>query len=231
MARKPKRDLYHIILVNHGKQLRDLFHTNSEIKVNKEFAKMLKENKKVVFPIEWNNEQHVMIGAEYELVIIKGKEHFDNPVSKLRDEYGKFINYESSDEDWIIYDKAPYYIEETFWVYGYHPRLQRKTFMWIFENFILKDSNNKYMFKNVVVYNNKLLVECDGKLEMVMCKNKSDCIRLYNMIEEFAKKNKCKYILFMGNIAHSKYKEDWIQKIKDLTHWNDQKVRRLSTRD
>ena len=87
------------------------------------------------------------------------------------------------------------------------------------------------MFKNVVVYNNKLLVECDGKLEMVMCKNKSDCIRLYNMIEEFAKKNKCKYILFMGNIAHSKYKEDWIQKIKDLTHWNDQKVRRLSTRD
>ena len=51
MARKPKRDLYHIILVNHGKQLRDLFHTNSEIKVNKEFAKMLKENKKVVFVV------------------------------------------------------------------------------------------------------------------------------------------------------------------------------------
>jgi hypothetical protein len=230
MARKPKRDLYHIILINHGKQLRDLFHTNSEVKVNKEFAKMLKENKKVVFPVEWNNEKHVMVGAEYELVIIKGKEQFDSPVSKLRDEYGKFINYESSDEDWVIYDKAPYYIEETFWVYGYHPKLQRKDFSWIFDTFITKDAKNKYMFKSVQVYNNKVLIDCNGKLEMVICKNKKDSIRMYNMMEETSKAKKYKYIAFMGDIVNSKHKTLWINRIQELTHWSRHKIKRPSTR-
>ena len=230
MACKPKKNLYHIILVNHGKQLRDLFFTPSESKVNKEFTKMLNENKKVVFPMMWNNEKHVMVEAEYELVIIKGKEHFDSPVSKLRDGYGKFINYESSDDDWVIYDKAPYYLEESFWVYGYHPKLQRKDFNWIFDSFITKDAKNKYMFKSVQVYNNKVLIDCNGKLEMVICKNKKDAIRMYNMIEELATKKKYKYITFMGDVGASKYVSSWIDRIQELTHWSRQKIKRPSTR-
>ena len=230
MACKPKKNLYHIILVNHGKQLRDLFFTPSESKVNKEFTKMLNENKKVVFPMMWNNEKHVMVEAEYELVIIKGKEHFDSPVSKLRDGYGKFINYESSDDDWVIYDKAPYYLEETFWVYGYHPKLQRKDFNWIFDSFITKDAKNKYMFKSVQVYNNKVLIDCNGKLEMVICKTKQDAIRMYNMIEELATKKKYKYITFMGDIGASKYVSFWIDRIQELTHWDRHKIKRNSTR-
>jgi hypothetical protein len=66
---------------------------------------------------------------------------------------------------------------------------------------------------------------------MVICKNKSDSVRFYNLLEEFAKKNKCKYVAFMGDIRHSKYKGDWIEKIKKLTNWNAQKISRLSTRD
>jgi len=232
MARRNKVRIYRIIHTNHGKKKKSICSEPTEERIYKRFNELLKKNKnEVVFPVRYNNEEHVMIESEHELIILKCKDIFDSDVNKIKDDSGAYVNYQTNEENWIVIDRAPYEVEETFWVYGYHPRLQRKTFMWIFENFILKDSNNKYMFKNVVVYNNKLLVECDGKLEMVMCKNKSDCIRLYNMIEEFAKKNKCKYILFMGNIAHSKYKENWIQKIKDLTHWNDQKVRRLSTRD
>lgn len=230
MACKPKKNLYHIILINHGKMLRDLYFTPSESKVNKKFSAMLKENKNVVFPLMWNNEKHVMVEAEYELVIIKGKEESDNEVSKIRDEYGKFINYESSDEDWIIYDRAPYYFEETFWVYGYHPKLQRKDFKWIFDNFIDKDSKDKYKFKTVQVYLNKLLVECDGKLEMVMCKNKQDCVRLYNALEKKSGEAKHKYIVYMGDIANSKYKSDWMDKIQELTGWNRKKIKRASTR-
>jgi hypothetical protein len=181
--------------------------------------------------MRYNNEKHVMVESEHELVILKCKDEFDNDVNKIKDDSGAYVNSQTNEENWIVIDRAPYDIEETFWVYGYHPRLQRKTFMWIFENFILKDSNNKYMFKNVVIYHNKLLIECDGKLEMVLCKNKSDSARMYNMLEEFAKKHKCKYILFMGDIANSKYKSDWIQKIKDLSGWNSKKIGRVSTRD
>ena len=92
MARKPKKLFYHIILTNHGKQLRDLYFTHSEALVNKRFNAMLKENKKVVFPMRYNNHEHVMKECSYELIIIKGKDEFDNSVQKIKDEYGKFIN-------------------------------------------------------------------------------------------------------------------------------------------
>lgn len=230
MARKPKKLFYHIILTNHGKQLRDLYFTHSEALVNKRFNAMLKENKKVVFPMRYNNHEHVMKECDYELIIIKGKDEFDNDVQKIRDEYGKFIYYESSDEDWIIYDRANYNIEETFWVYGYHPRIQRKDFNWIFDTFIEKDAKNKYVFKSVVVYKNKLLIDYNGKLEMVICKNKSDCVRMYNMIEKKSMERKHKNVAFMGDIADSKYKKMWMDRIRELTHWNDKKIERSSTR-
>ena len=230
MARKPKKNLYHIVLANHGKVLRDLYFTHSEELVNKKFSTMLKENKKIVFPMRWNNHEHVMKECDYELIIIKGRDEFDNPVSKLKDNYGKFINYESSDEDWIIYDRSSYDIEETFWVYGYHPRIQRKDFNWILDSFITKDAKNKYVFKTLVVYKNKLLIDYNGKLEMVICKNKSDCVRMYNMIEKISMEKKYKNIIFMGDIANSKYKVAWMNRIRELTHWNDKKIERGSTR-
>lgn len=227
---KPKRNFYHIILINHGKMLHDLYFTSSEVKANNKFKEMLKENKKVVFPMRWNNHEHVMRECAYELVIIKYRDEFESSVTKIRDDSGKFVNYESSSDEWIIYDRAPYNMEETFWVYGYHPRIQRKDFNWIFDNFIAKDAKNKYMFKSIVLYKNKLLVDYNGKLEIVICKNKPDCIRLYNLIEKLAMEKKFKYIAFMGDIADSKYKLTWMDRIRELTHWNNKKIARCSTR-
>ena len=231
MGRTGKR-IYHIITANHGKQLQDIYAAPTEEAVYKRFNKLVKKNKEeVVFPIKWNNHEHVMLPSDYELIIIKKKEIFDDDATKLKDDYGAYIRYESSNDDWIILDRAPYYIEETFWVYGYHPRMQRKDFNWIFDNFIAKDASNKYMFKSVILYKNKLLVDCNGKLDMVICKNKSDGIRMYNKIEDMCKEKKFKYILFMGDIAGSKYKTDWINRIGELTHWNKKKIERSSTRD
>ena len=230
MARRNKKKIYSIILVNHGKQLRTICSDTTEVKIYKKFNEILKDNQKVSFPVQYNNLEHVMVESEYELVIIKCKEFGDKNVNKVRDEYGQFTNYESSDDDWIVVDRANYNIEETFWVYGYHPRLQRKTFDWVFNNFIYKDSKNKYMFKSIQVYLNKILIECNGKLEIVICKNKKDSIRFYNQLEKWCADRKMKYVMFMGNIAHSKYKKDWIDKIQDLTHWSRTKINRTSTR-
>jgi hypothetical protein len=150
--------------------------------------------------------------------------------NKIKTDSGEFANYQTTDEDWIVIDRASYDIEETFWVYGYHPRYQRKTFQWIFENFILKDSKDKFMFKTVALYLNKILIECNGKLEMVICKNKSDSIRMYNLIEKYSKDKKCKYIMFIGDVGKSRYKLNWIDKIQNLTNWNRVKIKRPSTR-
>jgi hypothetical protein len=122
-------------------------------------------------------------------------------------------------------------MEETFWVYGYHPRLQRKTYQWILDNFFIKDGKNKSVFKTVQVYNNKLLIDIDGNLEIVLCKKKDDAIKLYNMIEEYSRKNKFKTTLFMGDLFRSQNLKKWIDRIMEHTGWNRAKVKRLSTRD
>ena len=230
MARRPKKNLYHIILVNHDKMKEDLFWTDSVATVNKEFKTMVEENKSVVFPIKFNNNKTEIIESSYEIMIIKARDKTESRETKVMDEYGKFVNYATNDDDWIIYDMSPYYIEETFWVYGYHPRLQRKDFKWIYDNFISNNSNNKYLFKTVQLFKNKILVECNGKLDMVICKNKQDAIRMYNMIEEWCERDKMKYIGFMGDLSYSKYKSDWITKIQKLTNWTRKKITRMSTR-
>lgn len=230
MARRPKKNLYHIILVNHDKMKEDLFWTDSVATVNKEFKTMVEENKSVVFPIKFNNNKTEIIESSYEIMIIKARDKTESRETKVMDEYGKFVNYATNDDDWIIYDRSPYYIEETFWVYGYHPRLQRKDFKWIYDNFISNNSNNKYLFKTVQLFKNKILVECNGKLDMVICKNKQDAIRMYNMIEEWCKRDKMKYIGFMGDLSYSRYKSDWITKIQKLTNWTRKKITRMSTR-
>ena len=230
MARRPKKNLYHIILVNHDKMKEDLFWTDSVVTVNKEFKTMVEENKSVVFPIKFNNNKTEIIESSYEIMIIKARDKTESRETKVMDEYGKFVNYATNDDDWIIYDRSPYYIEETFWVYGYHPRLQRKDFKWIYDNFISNNSNNKYLFKTVQLFKNKILVECNGKLDMVICKNKQDAIRMYNMIEEWCERDKMKYVGFMGDLSYSKYKSDWITKIQKLTNWTRKKITRMSTR-
>ena len=224
-----KKKIYKIILINHGKYKQRLETDSTETKIYKKFNKLIEESKKVIFPMRYNNEAHVMVESEHEIVIVKCKQPGDSDVNKIRDEYGKYVNYESDDDNWIIIDRAPYYIEETFWVYGYHPKIQRKTFMWIFENFILKDSKNKYMFKSVQVYANKVLIDCNGKYEMVICKNRSDTIRLYNTLEEYARKHKCKYVAFLGAVGRN-HVTDTLDRLQKMTGWSRLKLKRNTTR-
>ena len=64
---------------------------------------------------------------------------------------------------------------------------------------------------------------------MVICKNKSDAIRLYNQLEEWCNKDKeVKYFIFNGD--WSKSTERMVEKIKQLTNWDDLKIRRSSTK-
>ena len=230
MGRRNKVKIYSIILANHGKQLKSICSEKTEEKIYKRLKELLKESEKVIFPVRYNVIIHEMLESEYELVIIKCKQEGDSSVNKVRDKYGEYVDYESNDEDWIVIDRAEYNIEETFFVYGYHPRFQRKTFEWIFNNFILKDSKNKHMFKTVQIYKNKVLIDCNGHLELIICKNKSDSMRFYNLTEEWCKKKKVKYVAFMGDIGKSKFKSDWIRRIQELTGWPLLKIKRQSTR-
>lgn len=226
-SKRPKRNIYHIIETSNGKQIKNIYNCASEALVNKKFDELIKENKNVRFPVRYINIGK-LVDAHYELYIIKRNDN-DNKETKLKDENGKIINFQTNDENWVVYDREDYEKEESFWIYGYHPVFQRKDFKWIYDN-LITNNIDKYNIKQILVYRNKLLISTTFELNMVLCKNESDCIRLYNELEKDIEKNKIKYVNFAGDAYHSHLKGTWFQKIQDLTGWTDTKVRRRSLR-
>ena len=177
MSKKHKKNVFQIILTSNGKRIKTIYSCASEMLVNKKFEELLSENKKIKFPVRYINIGK-LVSANYELYIIRRNDN-DTESTKLKDENGKIINFKTDDENWMVYDRENYDKEESFWVYNYHPVFQRKDFNWIYDN-LIANSLSKYNFKQILVYQNKLLISTTNSLNMVLCKNESDCIRLYN---------------------------------------------------
>ena len=84
---------------------------------------------------------------------------------------------------------------------------------------------------SVSILKNKVLFDNYDELNMVICKNKSDAIRMYNLIEEKSSEDKVKFIFFNGDCEATKLKKDnAIEKIRKLTNWDNKKILRSSTR-
>ena len=227
MVKVPKKNIYQIILTSNGKQIKHIYNCASEKLVNRKFKELIKNNENVKFPVKFINIGK-LVDANYELFIIKKNDN-NKCGTKLKDENGAIINFETNDKNWVIYDRETYYKEESFWVYGYHPVFQRKDFNWIFENLISNDCE-KSNIKQIFVFRNKLLISTTYKLDMVLCKNESDCIRLYNYLNKECINNKIKFVFFSGDAYNSKLKKSWYKRIVDLTGWDIRKVRRNSLR-
>lgn len=225
----PKKYIYRIILVNHGKEVRELYKATDEKCTYAEFRNLAYKSNHVVFPVKFNNNKTKIVESEYEIVIIKVRAKGELKTTKLRDTYGKFVNYSASNTDWAILERAPYQVEETFFVYGHHPRYDRKDCRWIFNEFY-RISSGSGNLRMCALYQNKLLIEDGDNLNIVICKNKTDGIRLYNKMEEFCIEDKIKDMLFIGDLARSKYKSEWMDKIMNLTGWTRHKIKRNSTR-
>lgn len=195
------------------------------------FYKAIEENKQeVVFPVRFLNYKKI-IPVEYEIYIIKHRTEDDKklPNTKLRNEYGEFIEHKTDHEDFIVIDKAKWELEETFWVYGYHPLHERKTFSWILEDFIESSIHDKYQFKNILIYKNKFIVDCgENNLKIVFCKNREDAIRMYNEVERICTERKYKYVLFSGDIQarNRDFISKWISRLMEFTGFNHRKITR-----
>lgn len=227
-----KRLPYRLIMTvnNRKKSLIGRFTTEED--AYRMMYEMSKQNQEeVILPMQTAHYGGVMRDVKYNLFIIRKKTPDDmDRVTRLRNDYGEFINYETDHSRWLIVDKVDWFIEETFWVFGYHPHYQRKDFRWIFSNFLEKHATDKYMFKNVWIYRNKVIVECMEDLEIVFCKNQSDAIRLYNKLEEWSNKNKFKYVVFCGRIARGHQASKWIKRLCEWTGFNENKIKRNSLR-
>lgn len=226
MPRIPYNHIYQIILTNNGKQTKVLAHSKSEIDIMEKFNTLKGESEEVSFPVRHTNNDGIN-KSEYEIFVIKKKEkRNENNIIPLKNYYGSIIDYTTNNKKWIILDRENYDLEESFWVFGYDKFKDRKNFKWILNNILYTDININNI-KRVIVFQNKLLVESSHKMDMVLCKNGSDCIRLYNELQKEVFKEKLdKFIFFMGDGFNSKLKKTWYEKMEKLTGWNHRQLNR-----
>ena len=226
---------YHIITTNNGVQIKDIYSAvNIDMALAKLRAFQIQFNKNIQFPVKYtsNKNEKTFTECDYRLMLIKKKIDNDTYKGKIRNEYGKFVDCVTSSDEWVFIEELPYQVEETFWVYGYNPKTDRKTYQFIVDEFINYNKKDKYFFKEIVIYRNKLLIDSISGLEIIICKNHQDSVRLYNSLQEYSKNKKYKNILFAGDIHKNSYSyEKWYNKIHELTHWNRRKINKNTTRD
>ena len=227
---------YHIITSNNGVQLKDIYtavDVQTALRKMKEIQEKL--NSGVEFPVRFtcSREDKLFKPCDYRLILIKKTEPGDGSRNgMMRNEFGKFIECVTDNDNWVFVDELPYDVEETFWVYGFHPRCQRKTFSFIMSNLIEVNEGDRYYTKQIVVFRNKLLISSVDHLEMVICKNHQDSVRLYNAISEKVKKKHLKYVTFAGDVTKKSFSFNiWYDKIRELTNWTRRKILKNTTRD
>ena len=149
----------------------------------------------------------------------------------LRNEYGKLVEQRTNIDGWIVLDKFRYQIEETFWVYGYDNRSDRKTFTWIYDNLLKNNIEYIYDYKRILIYKNKIVIKHDdGYIDLIFCKSPSDAISFYNQLESWVKRDKIKQVLFIGDYSSISPKRKQLEnEIMELTGWPRAKVQMKGT--
>lgn len=231
--KKLKMEFCMIALSSHKQVIDILYKSNWLQSAYKKFNEIIDENEKnIIFPVKYISNKNISKGiveSNYEILLLKRKKEGED-VTQLRNEYGQLVNHVIVDNSqWIIMDKHIYYKEESFWVYGFNPKTQRKDFNYILNEIVLAHNNDKNYFKRIMIFKNKLIIQYDFDIDMVICKNQEDAIRLYNELEVKTKKAKCRNVFFNGIVAKSN--KDWIMEmIMNKTGWNKLKVTRSSTK-
>lgn len=231
--KRAKKEFCMIAVSSHKQVIDVLYKSNTQNSAYKKFNEIITENENsIVFPVKYISNKNLskgIIESNYEILLLKIKKEGED-VTQLRNEYGQLVDHVIADNDhWVIMDKHIYYKEESFWVYGFNPKTQRKDFNYILNEIILSHNNDKNYFKRVMIFKNKLIIQYDFDIDMVICKNQEDAIRLYSELESKTKKAKCRNVFFNGIVAKSN--KEWIMNmIRNKTGWNDNKINRYSTK-
>jgi hypothetical protein len=231
-ALKKLEPSWKIVLVNRKKLITDVLYTRDKDQAIQKFNKILFDNNSNIrLPKKTIVAMHEIYPADYELLLLKGRKDSDPEKILHRNDIGQFEEVKTNNPKWIIYIKEPFLFEETFWVYGYHPRRDRKDYNFILNNILYNNlSKTGAIQKKVILYYNKIVIEDDNEnIEIITCKTADESIRLYNEMEKESNLNKIKTIFWAG-FAKGDNKLSTINKIQKKTNWDLRKIRRTSTR-
>lgn len=186
-----------------------------------------KNESEVKFPLKYiTKTSDKAVVTKYEIVMMKKVKEDDEKITQFKNEDGKYVDNIIIDKDsHIIEAKHDWLIEETFHVYGYHPRRDRKTYDFILNEMILKEATMKNDIRSITTYKNKLFIDYIGDFDFVICKNSSEAQRLYTKLEHDIPKNFKKLVFFLGEINKNRI-SDTIARMMDKTGWKEAACRK-----
>lgn len=217
---------YRIVLTKNGEYKRTLYKCQTRDTAFIHYRSMKKENESVFFPRKFVNYNGIS-EVEYKMLIVKDIEEGDKN-RFVRDKFGKLYEEQPLGGIWTILDSCEYNFEETFWVYGFNPKTDRKTIGDIIK-LLMKGAYKQKMVKQIIVVHNKLVIHSEEHFEMVICKNKEDAQRLHHALHKATLKTKIKSLLFMGTASPATVSTMY-EIIHEKTGWPYTKIRRTSTR-
>jgi hypothetical protein len=210
---------YRIILTKNYTQTKELSPSRWLLTAYKKFNDYIKENNdNIICEKICTKTQNNITPVKYEILLLKKiNPETDNGIRELKNDNGLFVeNKISNNNQYAIIAKNDWFIPETYNVYGYNPQTDKKTGKWILDNILLKNCN-KDNLKNIFIFNEKLIIQYNLDFDFITCKNKEECIRLYNNLE-YRCSNLTKYIVFTGFLSDNRKK--WMNdKIKEKTGW------------
>ena len=225
---------FKIIQFDFKKQVRYIGKYRTLADVEKARQQLMEMNDSVEFPVEYTNDRRRnaegMCRYESEYVILKKIKPGEDRTteSMLRNEYGKLVRHVTTSKDYYVYDKFRKLKEEKFWVYGYNPVSERKTYRFIREMFVETMPYEKESMLNIYLYNNKVIFRYDYDFELVICKNISDGIRMYKMLYE--RYGRQKGVIFTGKIGGGGERvRHTIEMIREKTGWDAAKICKANT--
>lgn len=243
-----KKEKFKIIIVRNNKQIQYKgFYRKFEHAI-KAFNFLIKENQeKVIFPLKYINTKGIK-PCKDEICLLQQVENKENSITLLRNEYGQFvkcytINLLDTDEgkiidkyntatheNWAIINKNEWLTEESFWVYGFHPRKDRKNFSFIYSTFIYNAFMKKRLIPRLIVYKNKLIADYGSDMNITFCKNQSDACRLYEALKNKSDEDKLKGLLWCGIVNDKNNASYWLDKLQEKTGFNRVKLKRPNLR-
>lgn len=215
---------YRVILLANGKYKKTLYRSKTKETIFKHYHE-IKDKNNVFFPRQFINSNGLK-PIKYQICVSKITEENDE-FRTLRDEFGKLYTEEQLG-NWTILASDDYFIEETFWIYGFNNRGNvRPTIVEVIKK-LTKNAYAKKKTKKIIVVYNKLLIYNDEQFDMVICKNMLDAQRLHHTLAKIADKQKIKSLLFMGTATKSNIGRLY-DLIQERTKWKIEKIRRTST--
>lgn len=215
-----------IFLAKNKKQIKKVANFKWKFNAVQRFNGWVEDNhNKTIFPVQYENEtpNYSGVKVEYEILIKKRIDSKnENNETVFRDEMGINTIVKTDNPQWLIISKEQWFIEEDFYLFGYHPKRDRKTAEWTIEHVIHKNLKENNLCR-IFLWHNYVFFENDSDFTFAVLKSSREAIRLYNILYDRLKD--CENIFFTGTLTLLSSKT-WVEKMKDKTGWDERTVRR-----